>query len=82
MKWILASPMQKKNYCRGGHEESSYSASLPPFPEGTGTAALLGLGSVFSLTVVSQGMKLSEKNQGSPAGHLWSMVRVSWLGYG
>lgn len=50
--------------------------------KGTGTAALLGLGSVFSLTVVSQGMKLSEKNQGSPAGDLWSMVRVSWLGYG
>lgn len=67
---------------RGGHEESFYSASLSPLPEGTGTAALLGLGSVFSPTFVPQGVKLSEKNQGSPAGDLWSVVRVSWLGYG
>lgn len=56
------------------HEGSSYSASLPPLPEGTGTASLLGAGSVFSPTVVSQGMKLSEKNQGSPAGDLWILV--------
>lgn len=70
------------NTARGGHEESSCPASLPPLPEGAGAAALLGLGSVSIPPAVSQGMKLSEKNQGSPAGDLWSVVGVSWSGYG
>lgn len=76
MKWILASLIPKKKYC----QRWPWRIILFCFP--SSTPALLGLGSVFIPKVESQGMKLSEKNQGSPAGELWSLVRVSWLGYG
>lgn len=72
--------MKWKTSTRGGPEEPFYSPSLPTSPERSRIKILLGLGSVFSQTSVSHGMKRAGNNQVSPAGDLLNIVSSLTLG--
>lgn len=72
--------MKWKTSTRGGPEEPFYSPSLPTSPQQSRITILLGLGSVFSQTSVTHGMKRAENTQVSPAGDPLNTVTSLALG--